>query len=390
MVRDAPDNSNHLYDLGHAEFYVANALMKQGRYAQAGQGFDRYAEVTRELYRRDPENPDWIMELSSSHTNLAGFLARSGMGDATSALEHTNTAIELVEAAIERAPDNPDFRQHYATILAWAADTHLQFCDIHGALEKRAQGERLARGNLAESPADNNLKKQHAYALTGLARVQSRAGATGLAMENLRLAREILNGLAAFDDQNQDYAWETLRRDALIFDLLSDTGDLGGALGMASNIELPMREVLGDEPLAQPDRYSQFAQYLIDYSALLWRAGEAAAAQARLEQALTALESILAENPGDPVSRDRLAQVRFRWWEQNGTDLLDTKSGLRDWLVQQDQAGQICGGADAAARNAMVENNRAMAQERVDYLFEKGYYEPGFMRFCKSYGLCES
>ncbi|HSM68989.1 MAG TPA: toll/interleukin-1 receptor domain-containing protein, partial [Xanthomonadales bacterium] len=113
LARQAPDKSNYLYELGNAEYYVADALMDQGSYALAGEGFHRYADLARELYQRDPENPDWIMELSSSHTNLAGFLARSGTGDATSALEHTNTAIELVEAAIERAPDNPDFRQHY-------------------------------------------------------------------------------------------------------------------------------------------------------------------------------------------------------------------------------------------------------------------------------------
>ena len=390
LARQAPDDSNYLYELGNAEFYVANALMKQGSHEKAGQGFDRYADLTQELYQRDPENLDWIMELSYSHTNLAGFQNLSGTGNISSALEHINSAIQLVESALERAPANPEYLQHYATILAWTADTYLRVCDIHAALEKRAQGERLARSNLAGSPADNNLKKQHAYALTGLARVQSQAGATELAMQNLRLARETLKGLTAFDDQNLDYAWETLRRDALIFDLLSDTGDLDAALGVATGIEQPMLEVLGNEPLAQPVRYSQFAQYLIDYSALLWRAGDAPAAQAKLEQALAALETILAENPGDAVSGGRLAQARFRWWEQNGSDLFELQPGLRDRLVHQEQVGQSCAGADAAARNAMIENARATAQERVDYLIERGYYEPGFMRFCKGSELCDS
>jgi hypothetical protein len=82
--------------------------------------------------------------------------------------------------------------------------------------------------------------------------------------------------------------------------------------------------------------------------------------------------------------------ARFLWWEQNGTDLLDVKPGLGDWLAQQEEAGQSCKGADAAARNAMIENKKATAQERVDYLLERGYYEPGFMRFCKGFELCDS
>jgi tetratricopeptide (TPR) repeat protein len=311
LARQAPDNTNYLYELGNAEYYVANALMDQGSHELAGQAFDRYAGLARELYQRDPENPDWIMELSSSHANLAAFQILSETGNVASALEHAYSAIHLVESAIERAPADMAYQQHYATILAWTADTYLRICDVHAALEKREQGERLARSNLAGNSSNNNLKKQHAYALTGVAALQKQAGATELALQNLRLAREILKGLTAFDDQNLDYAWQTLWRDALIFDLLSDTGDLDTAFDMAPGIEQPMREILGKEPLLHAVRYSQFAQYLLDYSALLWRVGEVPAAQGKLEQALAALESILTENPGDTVSRERLRWPGF-------------------------------------------------------------------------------
>ncbi len=390
LTKQMPEVNDYLYELGNAEFYVGNFLMEQGDYELAGGAFRRYADSAAELVRREPENPDWIMELSYTHSNLAGFQNLSGAGNIKTALEHADAAIGLVESAIELAPGNKSYRAHYATILAWGADTYLRVCNLGEALSLRIKTEQLALSSLANQPGDYSLKKKHAYALTGVAAVQRQVGLSKQALQNLKTARSILNDLMEIDNENLDYRWGTVKLDVLIFDLLGETGDMETTLQSAAALQDPILELLDLSEFEHSMGDSQYAQYLLDYSALLWRSGDLWGAQVALEQSIAQLTSVLSTSENDRKSRERLARARFLWWEQRGVDLLESQAGLKPYLKQKDQEKESCRGADNAARTAIIEGDRNLARESVNYLRAKGHFEPAFVRFCSTYDLCRN
>ncbi len=390
LSRENPEVNDYLYELGNAEFYVGNFLMEQGDYRLAGQAFQRYAESAAELVRREPENSDWIMELSYTHTNQGAFQNLSGTGNTTVALEHADAAIALVESAIELAPDNDGYKAHYATTLAWAADTHLRVCDLGEALGLRIKTEQLAMSSLANQPGDYSRKKRHAYALTGVATVQLLVGMSEPALENMRSARDILNDLAGVDRENLDYRWGTLGLDVYIFDLIGETGDMETAIQSAAALQNSILELMSLSETEYSRGESQYIEYLLSYSELLWRKGDYKDARAALAKSIARLTAVLSANNKDLKSREYLAKARFLWWEQHGADLLGSRPELESYLIQESQEKQSCTGADLTARIAIIEGDRNLAQERVNYLRAKGHFEPAFVRFCGDYDLCRN
>jgi hypothetical protein len=47
-----------------------------------------------------------------------------------------------------------------------------------------------------------------------------------------------------------------------------------------------------------------------------------------------------------------------------------------------------CAQADLAARQAVMRGDLDAAKNYTDYLLDKRYQEPEFVRFCQDYGLC--
>jgi hypothetical protein len=135
---------------------------------------------------------------------------------------------------------------------------------------------------------------------------------------------------------------------------------------------------------------SQYTEFLLSYSELLWRKGDYRDARVALAKPIALLTAALSTNNKDLKSRECLAKARFLSWEQPGADLLGSRPDLESYLIQESQEKQSCTGADLAARTAIIEGDQTLAQERVNYLRAKGHFEPAFVRFCSDYGLCRN
>jgi hypothetical protein len=53
-----------------------------------------------------------------------------------------------------------------------------------------------------------------------------------------------------------------------------------------------------------------------------------------------------------------------------------------------DSYNRGCKEINLAARLAVMREDLPAAESYTSYLLEKGYFEPGFIRFCRSQGLC--
>ena len=84
-----------------------------------------------------------------------------------------------------------------------------------------------------------------------------------------------------------------------------------------------------------------------------------------------------------------LAWVTFYYWEQFGAKPVEALALIPEGFLPAPGRIENCRTADLGARFALARGDEAAAREYVDYALNKGYFEPGFIGFCKDYGLCE-
>jgi len=132
-----PNLPELLFELGNAEYYVGDLHHDQGRYESALASMQNYHHLSRTLLETDPDNPDWILELSYSHNNLAAVQMSSGRGIDGAMLAHVAEAIRLMEMVVALRPDDNSLAVSYATTLAWAADAQIQACNLVEAMTLR-------------------------------------------------------------------------------------------------------------------------------------------------------------------------------------------------------------------------------------------------------------
>ena len=221
---------------------------------------NNYHRLTRQLLATDPDNPDWIMELSYSHNNLAALQLYSGKEVNEETLAHVAEAIRLVEKVVAMKPGDQAVADNYATLLAWAADAEVRVCNLGNALKLRDRTKFLAESSARSDPGNNDLKKRRAYAYTGVARVQTSTGSLTSAVQNLEIAISILQELSAADPSNIHYSEQAFFRQVMLAKLLADTGQFELARSLMKVLEpgFGLPGELADLAIKHPNEYIEF------------------------------------------------------------------------------------------------------------------------------------
>lgn len=388
QVNKYPEMSAMLFQLGNAEFFVGNLHLNQGRYTKALEAMQNYHRVTRALFDSDPENLEWIMELSYSHNNLAAVRLESGMEFDTETQAHVTEAVRLMESVVALKPDDEVIADGYATVLAWAADAQRQACNLEKAVILRDRVRELAESSARTNPGNNNLRKGFAFALTGVARIQIMTGVTDLAKQNLELAISELLQLYAADPSNIFYREEVLYRRVMLAILMGNTGQLESARSMINELE------------EEFERSGEFAEWASAsqtvYLDLLLAQADVQSQLGNVEQANKYLKTMiqLRSNRFEPKVRDifdihRLTKARYQWWQLNGENNFDGFPTMPEFDQTSSGEFRSCLEADSAARMYVITNKKSLAAREVEYLQARGYAEPNFIRFCKTHGLCD-
>ncbi len=383
-----PNLPELLFGLGNAEFYIGNLHNDQGRYESALESMQNYYRLSRELLETDPDNLDWILELSYSHNNLAAVQMGSGKGIDEVTLGHVEEAIRLMETVVALRPGDNSLADVYATTLAWAADAQIQACNLAEAMTLRERVRELAESSSREAPGKNDLKRGYAFALTGIARVQVVTGRTELAEQNLVLAISILQQLSAADPSNTRYLEDVWFRRMILAKLLGDTGQLDSARTLMKELELDF-EAAGEfteQALVSQKEYIELLLAHVDVEAQM---RNVASANKLLETVLQ-----LQLSSSDPPTRDifdtqRLVLARYQWWLLNGKNNFDDFPTIPEFRSASAAEFRSCLEADSAARMYIIEDDRDSAASEVSYLRSRGYADPNFIRFCQKHDLCK-
>jgi tetratricopeptide (TPR) repeat protein len=245
LSRKHPEIPGLLFELGNAEFYIGNLYNKEGQYENAVKSMQIYHQLTRELLETDPDNPDWILEVSYSHNNLAALQLENGKGMDAVSLKHVTEAVRLMEIVVSLKPEDLAVLDVYSNTLAWAADAQYQACNLQEAMSIRNKAGELAEFSTWSDPGNNDLKRHYAYSLTGIANLQIIIGEFDLAQQNLELAISVLQQLSAADPSNIHIHELVMYRQNMLLRLLADTGQLELAVPVMEELKIKF-ESTGD------------------------------------------------------------------------------------------------------------------------------------------------
>ena len=114
-----------------------------------------------------------------------------------------------------------------------------------------------------------------------------------------------------------------------------------------------------------------------------------AEADQALKEATDRLSRLVNENPDHRSSRRLLTYAWLEHWNLHGTLPSNEASEMLDGYLVDPERATSCGDASLAARLELMRGNISLAKDYTLYLLGKGFYEPGFVAFCKRNELCD-
>lgn len=378
-----PEVPELLFELGNAEYYIGNLHIEQDRYESALASWQNYHRLTRTLLDTDPDNPEWIMERSYSHNNLAAVQLANGKGVDDDTLTHLEEAIELVEQAMQLRPDNKAFVSHYSTTLAWAATAQSLACNLDNAMSLRTKVRQLAEVSARSDPGNNDFKRRHSYAIYGVGTTQVHVGKLGLAEQNWRLAISMLQELSDADPSNVFYHHEIVEREIWLAKLVADRGRLQEASALMSALE-PRIQPGNNFPKQDDEAEQTYINFLLTAANIEFLMGNIAAADNKWQQAL----QLQLARPNSQHSEQEKQNMRFQWWEMHGDEVADVFPDVPDFNQAGTGTHRSCEDAVIAAKLSVLKGDLDSAAEPVAYLQQRGYADPAYIRFCRKFDLC--
>lgn len=381
------EDSGLLYELSLAQYYTGNLYFKQGDYVNARSELEKNLFSTQLLLEIDPENPDWIMEHVYAHNNLAAMQLDSGISADEVALEHLDEAVRLMKKVIHLQPFDETKLSGYSNTLAYAADAHRGVCNLEKAMSLRETARELAEDAVESDPGNNDLIRRHAFAIKGVALLQTLLGRLDAGEQNLKQEIAMLQQLSAADPSNAWYRQLVRREQSLLAGWLAGNNQLEAAQSLMRNLEA---EFDLDSESAPKDKapVTDYIDFQLTFADVEARLGNKEAASRHLQIALEFQLASTSSETRDRFDRMRLLTARFLWWEFHGEDIHDRTPGFPDANPTTNGGSQSCKEADIAARMYVMAGDRSNALKRVNYLHERGYADPAFVRFCKKHGLC--
>ncbi|MDX1380412.1 MAG: toll/interleukin-1 receptor domain-containing protein [Xanthomonadales bacterium] len=389
LHRRNPDQTQFVYELGNAEFWVGYVDLELGEFDLAENAFNDYLAWAYRLNELEPGRAEWLIEKAYAHSNLAALANRRRAADVDAARLHIEQAVAINREVLELEPDNAGYLSEYTEAVAWLADTQLLTCRLGDALQSRQEQVEITRRLMEGAAGNAHFRARHAFALTGLANVARMVGLVDPALDSLAESSDILGQLSILDPSNLDLRFDYLLRERDIAELLGGSDRLEEALQRLEAVSAALQQALESESYANQRRYVGWINYLLTGSELSWLAGDPDEAGARLNQALSHLERKLKmDGSGASFMFDSLLDARFLAWQQRGIDLFERPAFANLPAAAQEEM-QSCSARARQVRQAILSGDLQAAGDITRSLLGSGYYEPGFIRVCRQHGLCQ-
>lgn len=377
------------FELGQAEFWVGYVYFDSGDLDQAEKSLTRYGAISRRLVNAAPNDAEMVMELSYTLVNLAALEMARRKPDIDQALQLTQSAVQYNQIALVLNPENDAWRRDMAGTVAFLADAWLESCNLGKAFELRQQRVDLARELFDAEPENSSYTLELAYSYSGLASVQQLIPMLDQAQANLLQANILLNQLADEDNGNRMRRWQAMVREDRRLDIRLWTEPPEDLWPEMMALKDQMDAFLEQGALDDYEASVGYASYLALLSQTAWLMDLKNDSGQFLDEAIERLSALVKEEPESRLSRRSLAHAVFDYWERNDASPSRDADFLLEPYLADPQQVQSCADTSVAARLEIMRGNKILAKHYTEYLLGRGYYEPGFVAFCRRYDLCD-
>jgi len=379
---------NSLFELGQAEFYIGQIYLAMGNFAKARTAFTNYAEITRRLIVRQPQNAEWVLEMAYALTNLGVLQDKVNADQPERRLQLIQSALEYNQIALVLDPDNSLYQSELGQSHAFLADAQRDVCDLEGALQSRQKNVQLEQ--LALDADKTNLYRmgEVAKALSGYSLIQADLGLEDEARQNLKRAIGLMKLYAMQYPEDAAATLFLLLREQRLIALGTDTEDTSADAQKLEELTIQWREFNSGGQALSIDVSSSYVDFLLESARQAELSGNTALAEHSLAEIFTELLQTLARMPGYRRAENQLVLAAYRFWNINGQLPPETVlARLPDYELGRGRA-RDCNDASMAVRKSLMLGDRKAAAQFTDYLLDKSYHEDRFMSLCKSYSIC--
>jgi hypothetical protein len=177
-------------------------------------------------------------------------------------------------------------------------------------------------------------------------------------------------------------------RRARLLELFANLGQMAEAEALASVLQQDWEEFFKRESTPQMATQAHFARFLLTRELVDRAAGRTEQADRDLNEVMDFLTAQISQAPELSLLRELLFMAVFRYAQQDQSLPADRVLALVPDFTDEENGDRSCNRASLAARQAAMKGELETAERYTAYLLGKGYYEPGFIRFCREQGLC--
>lgn len=298
----AEPNDNHLrFELGQSEFWVGYVAWERIDLEGAETAFRAYSDISDELYRREPDNPDYLMERMYAAVNLAGLTLERGRQD--QAIRYISDAVDIGRTLVAQQPGRTDFRLELARALSWQGSVLSNAGDLKGAVAAFREGHEIL-APLHAAGEDANHSSEFGDMILLLADALAMTGEVDAALQRFQSAQDVYGPLVRSDATN-----------ALWLEGLSRAFQGSGEMSLVQKHRAPARALLdravsGFDALVAADPANQVFRLRLARAVAeaAWAAaigGDSTAARAQAQRALSLLDG-----PAEPGTLPATARIR--------------------------------------------------------------------------------
>lgn len=389
LVQREPDNSEGLFLLGQANFWIGYVHLEQGDLERTLLRFQNYLDISQVLVENEPENETWLLELGYAYTNLG--TVSNLRGETAKALENFQGDQAIVKILAERNPDDLDLRFDLAEATSWVGSALSVIGDLNGALEQFRK-EVTIKNRLVTADSHNMLwKRRLSLGHRRIGEILEAQGEVNEANDSFRTALRISQELVALDPSNAN--WQR------------DVGLLQAATGRIS-VALDNSQ----QALTNFESYTQIIETLLveDASKTRWQRdladgriltgnalkvnGDLEGAESAAKEAIEALSSLLSEHPDDREATRYLSEAYLLDGQLQALAGNDEQA-LAAWLESLELIEQLA--RDTKDYRILNINAQVLlyldqieeASPIVDQLMAMGFANPAFVGLCERKGL---
>lgn len=376
------------FELGQADYWIGQMHRDRGELDRAEHFFMSYTEITRRLILLQPQNDEWVMEMSYALTNL-GMVQRSrGVSDPVRALQLMQSALEYNQIALVLDPKSTYYRSELGQSNANFADAQKDVCDLQGALESQQENIKLQTGLYQEDSTNNSSMRRLAFALSGHAQIQLMMGLNYEARANMERSLQLVEELLVQNPGHQSRQRQALERKQFLAWLDAITGKVDQAWSYSNAIGEEWQVLLPDNGSDDVRAMKAYSNYRLLHNDIAIIRGDHELAKQMIANSLALLEVLVVSWPDNRELGNLLTRAAFQYWEtRNELPPMEIQNLLPDYAANSGRT-RACADADMAMRKAIMQDDMAQVKELTAYLLDHGYLEPSFVQVCKSYSLC--